>query len=59
MSIGIPYGPAVVDDHGYGVQCPECGQVFRGRLLSHETDEDQSTKGASYAYALHYERDHA
>lgn len=58
-TIGLPYAAAVIDAHGYAVECPECGFLCRPEGSSgHATVEDDVTKGANAVYALHYERDH-
>lgn len=62
--IGVPYGPAVIKDGRYGVECPECGRVFhaeqhpRGPGDTRRDWEDEETKGAGLAYAEHYEAVH-
>lgn len=47
-SIGIPYARAIVDEKGYGVVCPICGEVFRS----------QNTKTASRKYGGHFDANH-
>lgn len=55
--LGLPYAMAMVDEVGYAVVCPRCGQVCRAEgTIGEATYEDDATKGAARAYALHYER---
>jgi hypothetical protein len=54
---GIPY--AYVSDDGRARICPRCNERIEGVDESQETEEDAITKGASQAYAQHYEREHA
>lgn len=60
--VGIPYAFAEVDAAGYFVRCPValCGQKFYddGQVREPEP-EDQATKGAVHAYAVHYQAEHA
>jgi hypothetical protein len=56
--VGIPYARALVDEQGYGVRCPFCGQVFRGLDESQESAEDALSKGANQRYAEHYQAQH-
>lgn len=54
--IGIPYATAFVDDDGtYGVVCPICDLRI---VVPEPLSEDHATKGASLAYAIHYETNH-
>lgn len=61
-TLGVPYAMADVDAKGYHVTCPvaTCGQKFYddGSLPGEVTPEDRTTKGASHAYAVHYEQEH-
>lgn len=53
---GVPYAPAFVDDDGtYGVVCPICDLRI---VVPEPLSEDHATKGASLAYAIHYETTH-
>lgn len=45
--IGIPYARADVDDKGYFVTCPECGETFYG-----------TPKGSTKKYGVHYVKTH-
>jgi|SRR5215831_12430677 len=64
--VGIPYAEAGTDRHGYHLVCPECGARCRPEPSAIEslspgdraTYEDAVTKGASYAYSVHHEREH-
>lgn len=56
-ALGLPYAAAIVDEIGYAVVCPVCGEVCRAEgSLGEATAEDDATKGAARAYALHFEQ---
>lgn len=46
-TFGIPYARADVDDKGYFVTCPECGDTVYG-----------TTKGSVKKYGVHYVKTH-
>jgi hypothetical protein len=58
MTFGLPYASPVIDIDGYGVECPICQHVCRGRDPRQATAEDDVTKGAMQAYQLHYAEEH-
>lgn len=52
---GLPYAQAGIDEQGYHVVCPICGQKFYGE----PGDEDGVTKSAILAYGEHFEEESA
>lgn len=56
-TLGLPYAPAGVDEHGYYVECPVCHTRCRAEA-GPALDEDRVTKDAGAAYADHYTTTH-